>query len=175
MWLQAGALQPVPSYAVVGHDDVAAVLVRLTSESGLEDRLDVAFKLLEQEQPSLASLLSGELSSLDQQAGQALLYFLFLVVFLSFRAAFGRRLATISQQDIGVALERLVLDGQVRSQACAANSYSEDVIALSQPALMRLVHDEVRHAPEDAGDVDPILQTSLVQILALTHAVAPAD
>jgi hypothetical protein len=173
MWIQAGALAPIPCYAVVGEDVIAAVLRRLTADAALQQRLDAAFRLVEAEQPALAGFLATELSSLGAQPAQALCYFLSLCTFLAFREAFGARLGSLVQDDLDSALEQLVADGEVRSASCKHGSYSEDVIAIGQPALMRLVHTEIDLAPEGADDLDPVLQALLVQLVALTHAVAP--
>jgi hypothetical protein len=173
MWIQAGALAATPDYAVVGKDAVAQVLRRLTAGDLLEPRLKAAFHLLEREQPALAGFVADELSMLEAPAGQALGYFLFLVAFLSFREAFGPRLGAVAQDDLEAALDQLVADSEVRGRTCLAGSYSEDVVAAAQPALMSLVHGEIELAPEGAGDLDPLLQASLVQIVALSRTVAP--
>jgi hypothetical protein len=173
MWIQAGALQPVPSYAVVGADDLAAIVLLLAADADLKHKLAEAFRRLEHEQPALADLLSGELSALEEPAAQAQLYFLFLAAYMAFRAAFGPRLSSIEASDLGSIIERLVVDGEVRSQACPEQSYSEDMIAIGQPALMRFVYGELEDSKEDLGDTGPILQVLLAEVLALTHAVAP--
>jgi hypothetical protein len=173
MWIQAGALAPVPAYAVVSKEAVARVLQRLTTSGALQSRLDEAFRVLEREQPALAGFLAAELSDLDHQAAQALGYFLFLVGFLSFREEFGARIGSISDAELQAALCSLVADGEVRERACRAGSYSEDALSIGQPALMALVHGEIDLAPEQTADFDPVLQTLLVGLVALTDAVAP--
>jgi hypothetical protein len=129
--------------------------------------------MLEGEQPALASFLGNELAELEDAAAQALAYFLFLSVFMSFRETFGERLAQVAQDDLDAVLDRLIADSEVRGAACQANSYSEDAIALGQPALMRLVHNELRDGNPDATDAEPMLQALLVLIVALTDAVMP--
>ena len=173
MWIQAGALAPTPGYAVVDKNAVAQVLRRLTAGDLLEPRLHASFRLLEREQPSLASFVADELSMLETSAGQALSYFLFLVAFLSFREAFGPRLGAVTQDDLDAALDQLVADSEVRGHTCGAGSYSEDVVAAAQPALMSLVQGEIELAPEGTGDLDAALQALLVHIVALGRAVAP--
>jgi hypothetical protein len=173
MWIQAGALAPTPGYAVVDKDAVARVLRRLTADDELTPRLEAAFRVLEAEQPALASFLGEELSELENQAAQALSYFLFLVAFLSFREAFGPRLARVTHEDVEIALDHLVADSEVRDRTGCAGSYSQDVVAAAQPALMSLVMGELDMAPEGSGDLDPLLQALLVQIVALTRCVSP--
>jgi hypothetical protein len=175
MWIQAGALSPVPTYAVLADDALKGVVQRLADYKALQQRLDDGFRQLEREQPALAFFLSGELTELELQPAQALAYFLFLLVFMAFREGFGARLRELAEDDIDAALEQLLLDGEVRSRTCRAQSYSEDAIALGQPALMRIVQGEIENAPEEAGELSPIVQAVLVEIVALTHAVAPTS
>jgi hypothetical protein len=173
MWIQAGALSPVPSYAIVSEAEVSAALGELADEAALHDRLGKAFRVLEAEQPALAYLLSHELETLERPSAQALLYYLFLLVFVAFRNAFGARIGRLEPEDLDATFERLLVDSQVRSQACHTESYSEDMIALGQPALLRLINGELDETLEDAADGAPILQALLTEVLALTQAVAP--
>ncbi len=173
-WLQPGALATMPAYARVPEEVLAGVVRSLSGEPAAQQRMDAAFRVLERDQPALAAFLASELTSLDQQAAQALCYFLSLAVFLAFRESFGPRLGRLSQHDLDAALESLVADGEVRGQTCQAGSYSEDVIAIGQPAVMGLLGCEIELAPEEAGDLGQVMQALLLQVLALTHAVAPA-
>ena len=174
MLIQKGALAEVPSYAVLAEEALARVLSPLSDHGALQENLDAAFRQLEREQPELATFLSDELTELGPQTAQALAYFLFLLVFRAFRDHFGARLPEVSAGEIEAALQRLLTDGEVRSQTCIAQSYSEDMVALGQPALMRVIQAELEQAPDDAGELSPIVQTLLVEIIALTHAVLPA-
>jgi hypothetical protein len=174
MWIQAGALAPVPSYAVIADDALKGVVQRFADHSLLQRSLDDGFRQLEREQPALAGFLSQELHDLEPQAAQALAYFLFLLVFMAFREGFGARLREIGADDIESAVEQLLTDGEVRSRTCLAQSYTEDIVALGQPALMRIVQGEIENAPDEAGELAPIVQAVLVEVVALTHAVAPA-
>jgi len=170
MLIGHGALEPAPGYAVVPEHAVLAVLRELGDDDLLRSRLDREFRRLEAEQPTLADMLSSELTGMDP-AGQALAYYLFLTVCASFREAFGARLGEVGDLDLDRAIETLLADGEVRSQTCIAGSYSQDVVALWQPAVMRLVHAEI-DAARGAADADPVLQVLLVLVVALTRAVA---
>jgi hypothetical protein len=173
MLIQPGAFAPVPSYAAVPGQAVAAVLQRLTAAGALQEPLDRAFRRLEAAQPELASFMAGELAELEQAEAQALGYFLFLLVFLAFEEAFGRRVRKLEAEDLDAALECLVADGEVRSQVCPEGSYSEDVVAVGQPALMDTIRGEISGAAKRVPEVEPILQALLVEVVALTSAVAP--
>jgi len=171
MLIGQGALEPAPGYTVVPEQVVLAVVRELGDDDLLRVRLDREFRRLEAEQPTLADMLSSELSDMDGAAGQALAYYLFLAVWAAFREAFAARLGEVGDLDLDRAIETLLADGEVRSQTCIAGSYSQDVVALWQPAVMRLVQTEV-DAAREASDADPVLQVLLVLIVALTRAVA---
>jgi hypothetical protein len=171
MLIDHGALEPAPGYAVVPEQVVLAVVRELGDDDLLRARLEREFRRLEAEQPMLADMLSSELTGMDRAAGQALAYYLFLTVYAAFREAFGARLGEVSDLDLDGAIETLLADGEVRSQTCIAGSFSQDVVALWQPAVMRLVQVEI-DAARDAADADPVLQVLLVLIVALTRAVA---
>jgi hypothetical protein len=173
MLIQKGALSTVPRYAVLAEDAVARVLPPLADQTVLQQELDASFRQLEAEQPALAAFLADELNEFELPAAQALAYFLFLLVFRAFREGFGARLPAVAEREVEQALQRLLADGEVRSRTCIANSYSEDMVALNQPALMRVIQAELEHAPDEAGELGPIMQALLVEILALTHAVLP--
>jgi hypothetical protein len=171
MLIGQGALEPAASHAVVPEHVVAAVLRDLGDDELLRARLDREFRRLESEQPILADMLAAELSGMDGAAGQALVYYLFLAVCAAFRETFGARVGEVTDPDLDRAIETLLADGEVRSQTCIARSYSEDVVAVWQPALMRLVQAELDGA-RDGAQVEPVLQVLLVLIVALTRAVA---
>jgi hypothetical protein len=173
MWIQAGALAPVPTYAVIAAEALHGVVQRLSDHTALQQRLDDAFRKLEREQPALARYLCVELHDLELQPAQAMAYFLFLLVFLAFREGFGARLREVADDDIEAVLAQLLADGEVRSRTCRVQSYTEDIVALGQPALMRVVQAEIDNAPQGAGELAPIVQAVLVEVVALTHAVAP--
>jgi len=172
MFVQRVALDSVPAYAVVDEGVVAGVLREIT-EGDLRVQLDAVFRRVELQQPALAEFIGGELSAIEGAPGQALSYFLLLVVYHCFEEAFGPRVGTLASEDIERIFQRLVVDGEVRRQSCRAGSFSEDVVALGQPALMRLVSDECDRAAEAVPDIDRIFESMLIEVLALTEAVAP--
>lgn len=187
MLIAEGALERVPAYAVVPEHVVDMVLRELRVGAGQRSHLERAFRSLEIEQPALAAFLAEELADLQAPAAQALAFYLFLAAGAAFRSAFGARLHAISERDLDGAVDLLLADGEVRSQTCPAGSFSQDRVACLQPALMDALLEELElgHAALATGgsepgpaspetEVDPILQVLLVQIVALTRAVAPA-
>jgi hypothetical protein len=170
MLIDRGALEPAAAHAVVPEQIVVTVTRALAAEEDMRPRLLRAFRRLEGEQPAVADFLATELSAFEAASTQALAYFLFMTVCASFAEAFTTRLAEVTPEDLDRALETLLADGEVRSQTCQAGSFSQDVVAQWQPALMALVQDEIGES-RDVPEVDTVLQVLLVVIVALTRAV----
>ncbi|MGD8858535.1 MAG: hypothetical protein PVI30_00885 [Myxococcales bacterium] len=173
MFVQRVALEAVPSYAIVDRTVITETL-RSLNAGDLREELDRTFRRLEIQQPALAEFVSAELGHIEGATGQALAYFLFLVVYLCFEDAFGQRLGRVVDEDVDSGLQRLITDGELRRSTCGGESYSEDAIALGQPALMTLVNEECDRAADATPDVDRIFESLLVEVLVLTQAVAPA-
>jgi hypothetical protein len=179
--VQRVAIEPVPPYAVVDEETVVQVVQRVTREDDAVPVLEAAFDRLERRQPAMAGWLADELGSATELGAQTLTYFLFLIVFMSFDEAFGGRLAEVRRDDLARTFDRLAADGELRDATGPAGTYSEDAVSVSQPALMTLIHGEVERALDAAGqagrqlDVDPIVQALLIEVLALSAAVAPKD
>lgn len=182
MFIPQVALEPVPDHAEVEQDALTAVLRRMTASQGaLRGTLEDGFRALEREQPALSEFLSAELAQLEHPAAQTLSFFLFVVVYLAFTDAFGPRVQPVSAAELDSTLCRLIADGELRHSGVAKESYSEDLVALGQPALMRLLREEIDRAIEQVPDrnawksVDPLYEVLLVEILVLSHAVAPVQ
>ncbi len=180
MFVQPVALLPMPEYARVAPPVLTSVLTRMLADpEALTAALDDGFRTMEQRQPELAEFMSAELSLVDGPRPQALAYFLSVLVYLAFEEAFGARLSTVCRVDITQTQDSLVTDGELRSGGAAGASYSEDAIAMGQPALIQLLRSEVDRAVEEAPEevawqrMDAIYETLLVELLALTHAVVP--
>ncbi|MEY4582315.1 MAG: hypothetical protein RL701_7018 [Pseudomonadota bacterium] len=181
MFVDRVALQLVPDYARITPDVVDAELSKLLYETnGLERALRAGYRAMEARQPCLATYVAHELSELPLPRLQALGYFLSVFVFRVFNDTFTTRLACVQLSDINRTLERLVADGELRSEWVRGTTYSEDAIAVSQPALMNRLRAEVdrvvNEEPDVAGDaLDQFYESLLVMVLVLTHAVAPTS
>lgn len=179
MFVERVALQAVPEYARIPPDAVDAVLSRLLYEGGgLERALRSGYRGMEDRQPVLADYVASELAELAVPRVQNLAYFLSIFVYCTFEDSFGARVARVHLSDINRTLARLVADGELRSEWVRGTTYSEDAIAIGQPALVcrlraeidRVVNDE----PEVAGEeLDHFYESLLVMVLVLTHAVSP--
>jgi len=180
MFVQPVALAPIPPHARVDQAAITHVLERMsTGHDALQGTLDGGFRRMEARHPALAEYVAAELSLLEGSAPQTLGYFLCIVVYLAFHDHFGERLGRVRHGDIESTRARLITDGELRDAGTAGDSYSEDVVAVGQPALVRLLRTEIDRALSGAPggtewqEAQPPYEALLVQILALTHAVSP--
>jgi len=179
MFVERVALDSVPAYARIAPSVLTAVLTRMVGQpQALARVLDAGFREMEQRQPCLAKYVSEEVAGLPGPRVQALAYFLSVLVFRAFEEAFGARLGAVNTNDLMHMLDRLIADGELRSGGAAGPSYSEDAIAVGQPALVGLLRTEVDRAVEDDPDapweaLDAFYESLLVMVLVLTQSVAP--
>jgi hypothetical protein len=176
MIVQPVALSQVPAHAVVEQQTVTTILDRITRDiTSLRRGLDSGFHDIERTHPELAEFLAAEIAELDSAAGQSLAYFLSVLVYLSFREAFGSRLASISSDDVKRLHEQLIADGTLRHSGISEGTYSEDHITIGQPALVRMVRREIDRASSEDGipwsALDPLFEALLVEVLLLSEAV----
>jgi len=180
MFVQQVALGRMPAHALVEQAAIATVLKRMAGDGPtLQRELDQGFRRMELRQPDLAAFLVDELSHVTEPAVQTLSYFLFVVIFEAFEEAFGARVGVIPDAELQQLARRLLTDGELRSSGQLGDSYSEDLVAMGQPALVHLIRqevhrviDEVRERP-DWQEAEPLYEAILLEILALSHAVAP--
>lgn len=181
MFVQPVALHPIPAHARVDQTAITNVLERMSGgHAALQGALDGGFRRMELRHPALADFVAEELSLLSGSAPQTLGYFLFVVVYLAFHQEFGERLGPLSEDALSLTRARLLTDGELRDAGTAGDSYSEDLVAVGQPALVRLLRTEIDRALSEApGNADwreaePPYEALLVEILGLTSAVRTA-
>lgn len=180
MIVQPVALAQVPAHALVEQTVVNTILDRITLDiTALRRGLDSGFHEIERTHPELAEFLAGEIALLDSAAGQSLAYFLSVLVYLSFREAFGTRLTVVSQGDVMRHQQHLIADGTLRHLGASRGTYSEDQITMGQPALVRMVRREIDRAAAEDGipwsALDPLFEALLVEVLSLSEAVASPE
>jgi hypothetical protein len=179
MFVERVALDPTPASARIEPTVLTAVLSLMLGDPGeLARTLDAGFRDMEGRQPNLARFIASEITQLPGPRVQALGYFLAVLIFRAFEEAFGTRLGCVPTHDMTHMLERLIADGELRSGGAAGSSYSEDAIAIGQPALVGLLRSEVdRAVAEDPNApweaLDGFYESLLVMVLVLTQAVAP--
>lgn len=189
MFVENVAFEPVPDYARVTSDVLREVRSRLLREPSLAAALDAAFVAIERRQPAIASFIAHDLAGIDAPAAQGVAYFLSMLVVLSFEESFGRRLGCVEIADLSESLDQLLTDGELRASGNAGRFYTEDALALGQPAILKLLRAEIdvamgrlprnaeseREAAELTKQLETFYQTLLVLVVTLTHAVAPAS
>jgi hypothetical protein len=179
MFVERVALDPIPVYARIAPAVLTSVLSLLLGRTGeLARTLDAGFRDMESRQPDMAAFIAAEVAQLPGPRVQALAYFLAVLVFRAFEEAFGSRLGRVQTRDMTHMLERLIIDGELRSGGAAGSSYSEDAIAIGQPALVSLLRSEVDRAVAEDPDapweaLDRFYESLLVTVLVLTQAVGP--
>ena len=147
-------------------------------EEVTEERLNEVFERFEVEQPVLAEHAGVALGRLRDDMALALGYFLTLVVWLSFDRAFGARLGRLDETSLRSVEEAFSLDEQLRGADPAEAVESDDVVAMEQPHVLQFVNDhidaalDVPDAPVDVDAVHRVYRLVLVEILALSYAVA---
>jgi hypothetical protein len=180
MWVRSAAIRPVPSYAQLSEAALGRVEDHLSGdEEATERRLNEMFEAFEQEQPELSEHVGAVLSRSYDELAVALGYFLCLAVWQGFRAEFGSKLRPIDALAIRSVEEALALDEQLRGEDPLEALDSDDVIAMEQPHVLNFVHEHIDAALEvhatsvDVDDVHAIYKLLLVEVLALSYAVAP--
>ena len=177
MFVEPVALAAVPGYARIMQGSVDGALSRIAhAHDGHERALRAGFLEMEQRQPALAAYVAHELSDLQLDEVQAQAYFLSVLVFRVFEEAFGPRLPRVELADINRALARLIADSELRAQHLRGATYSEDAIAVGQPALLCCLRAQIDRAIHDRPELaweslDRFYESLLVMILVLTQAV----
>lgn len=176
------ALRPVPSYAVVEPRHVENVSETLgDDETALQDALDRGFHELDVKQPALAHRATTTLTGIKDELVQALGYFLTVSVYLAFREAFPTRLTTVDDDALRVSAATLDADEEFRKRDPREQLETDDIVAMGQPAILGFVQHHVDQALEQGGEdvdlvgVDTVYRFVLLEVIALSHAVADAD
>lgn len=178
VFLRKAALRPIPSYAVVEPHFIEAIESVLDEDGKLQARLDLGYRELDRRQPALSGWLSTELSMGRDEIVQSLGYFLIITVYMAFREAFPTRLHEIDEDALRLAIETLTADEELRANDPTEILESDDVVAISQPSMLSFIQHHVREALEQAEgemnleELDRIYRAVLVQVIALSHAVA---
>lgn len=179
VWLRRSAIRPIPPYARVPARVVASVAARFAAgDERARLCLDEGFARFEAEQPALAEYLATTLAPPLDETALALGYFLCVCVFLAFDDMKGAELSVVEADAVRAAEESLCVDEDLRRNDPLEALESEDIVAIDQPDLVGFVHTHLDatlegHADSiDVDDVGLVYRTVLVEILALSYAVA---
>lgn len=147
----------------------------------LQRTLDSAYREMDRKQPDLAQWLAQQVSDRNDDLAQSLGYFLVVTVYLAFREAFPTRLGAIDETQLTLAIETFDADEALRREDPSEVMETDDVVAMTQPALVHFVQHHLEEAIEQAGEspdleaFDHVYRTVLVEVVALSHAVAPPE
>lgn len=181
MWTRGVAIRPVPPHAVVDARTIESIRDALaTDDDEAQEKLDGAFARFEATQPALSARLEDALErrGMDETA-RTLGYFLGVCVWLAFDRQFESRVLRVDETAVRAAIAALDLESELRAQEPADALEADDIVAREQPALMAFVHEHVDVALDgterdvDVDDVYAIYRIVLVELLSLSHAVAP--
>ncbi len=184
MWSRGVAIRPVPSLAVIDQRTIDAVRDAFADDDDeAQSKLDDAFARFEATQPALSARLEDALErrGLDETA-RTLGYFLGVCVWLAFDKQFEGRVGRVDEIAVRAESDALDLEGELRAAQPADALDSDDVVLREQPALMSFVREHIDVALElpgdearevDVDDVHAIYRVVLVEILSLSHAIAP--
>lgn len=182
MFFRKAALRPVPAFATVENRYVQSMEQSLDDDDEkLQESLDRGYHDLDAKQPSVASHAGAVLASLTDELVQALGYFLTVTVYLAFREAFPTRLTMASDDDVAMASATIEADEEIRANDPDEALETDDVVGIAQPAVIAFVQHHVEQALEQGGDevnlteLDRVYRAVLVQVVALSHAVASPD
>ncbi len=192
-WVRGAAIRPVPAYAVVPESILASIEEELASGGdGSPVQLDFAFQHFEETQPELAGKMGDVLATPLHEMALALGYFLSVAIWLGFERAFPERLVRVTEDALQASEAALALEEELRASHTDEPLELDDIMAMEQPAVLAFVNDHVDAALDPLGhaetwgegsatpgaevdDVHTVYRAILLQILALSHAVTPAD
>ena len=179
MFVRKAALRPVPRWAIVDEEVIASVEASLEDdETNLQESLDRGYADLDRLQPTIALWMADELSRLRDELVQSVGYFLSVTVYMAFREAFPTRLREVDEGMLQIADATLSADEEIRAEDPLEILDSDDVLAFSQPSLVAYVQHHVGEALDqgegevDLDELDRVYRALLVQVIALSHAVA---
>ncbi len=188
MWVKTAAIRPVPAYAQIPGDVLDEVETWLggaddeeldVDEDASEHRLNDVFERFEREQPVLARRIGNRLARTSDEVALALGYFLCLSVWLAFDRHFGERVGLVGDTALDSVDEALHLDEELRGSDPSEALDSDDVVGMEQPYVIAYISEHVEaalevHAAEvDVDAVHATYRLVLVELLALSYAVAP--
>ena len=191
MWVRSAAIRPVPGFAQLSSEALEEVEQWLGEDELLtEERLSEVFERFEREQPVLADRIGTQLARTRDEVALALGYFLTLAIWLAFSNAYSASAGSSSRRgqlrvvdDLALSSveEALALDEKLRGEDPYEAVDSDDVVGMEQPFVLRFIHDHIDaaldvHAGEaDVEAVHAIYRLLIVELLALSYAVVPAD
>lgn len=180
MWVRRSAIRPVPRYARLPESSIRSMEATFSAADGRAQQLARAsYERLTTQQPALTAYLARKLSASLDDTALALGHMLAVAVYVGFEAFAGNALRSLTPEAVAAADLALSADEELRRSDARDALDSEDIIAIDQPALVAFVNEHIERTLEqhadlvDVDDVDVVFRAILVEIVALSHAVAP--
>ena len=180
MWVRRSAIRPVPRYARLPESSIRSMEATFSAADGRAQQLARAsYERLTAQQPALTAYLARKLSASLDDTALALGHMLALAVYVGFESFAGSALRSLTPEAVAAADLALSADEELRRSDPRDALDSEDIVAIDQPALVAFVNEHIERTLEqhadvvDVDDVDVVFRVILVEIVALSHAVAP--
>jgi len=180
MWVRRSAIRPVPRYARLPESSVRGIEATFSSADGRARQVaQASFERLNTQQPALTQYLAHKFSDSLDDTALALGHMLAVAVFVGFEGFAGRALRSLSTEAVAAADLALSADEELRRIDPQDALDSEDIVAIDQPALVAFVNEHIERTLDqhtdavDVDDVDTVFRAILVEIVALSHAIAP--
>ena len=180
MWVRRSAIRPVPRHARVPESSIRGMEASFSAADGRAQQLARdSYERLTTQQPALTAYLARKLSASLDDTALALGHMLAVAVYVGFESFAGSALRSLTPEAVAAAELALSADEQLRRSDPRDALDSEDIVAIDQPALVAFVNEHIERTLEqhaevvDVDDVDVVFRAILVEIVALSHAVAP--
>jgi hypothetical protein len=180
MWVRRSAIRPVPRHARLPESSIRSMEANFSAADGRAQQLARAsYERLTAQQPALTAYLARKLSASLDDTALALGHMLALAVYVGFESFAGSALRSVTPEAVAAADLALSADQELRRSDPRDALDSEDIVAIDQPALVAFVNEHIERTLEqhadvvDVDDVDVVFRAILVEIVALSHAVAP--
>jgi len=180
MWVRRSALRPVPRYARLPESSIRSMEATFSAaDSRAQQLARASYERLTTQQPALTAYLTRKLTASLDDTALALGHMLALAVYVGFESFAGSALRSLTPEAVAAADLALTADEELRRSDPRDALDSEDIVAIDQPALVAFVNEHIERTLEqhaeavDVDDVDVVFRTILVEILALSQAVAP--
>jgi hypothetical protein len=180
MWGRRSAIRAVPRHARLPLSSVAGIEATFGAADRRAQQLARAgFERLKTQQPALTEYLARKFADSLDDTALALGHMLAVAVFVGFEGFAGSALRKLSVDAVAAADQALTTDEELRRSDPRDTLDSEDIVAMDQPALVAFVNEHIgRVLDQNAEDVDVddvalVFRAILVEIVALSHAIAP--
>ncbi|MCL2823841.1 MAG: hypothetical protein FWD57_07620 [Polyangiaceae bacterium] len=189
LWRVQSAIPVVPSFARLPEHAVEKACATLMDGSGVfrPVLLRKAFIECEQQQPGLSTWVGRRIARANDDAARGFGMAMAMAIWTAFSQHFGNRIRTMATGDCTTVEGILHADKEMRQIDPNVTLESDDIIAVHQPEIAKLVRASMEETlatdveeqpdsdPIDVDEVDAVYRMLLVEVLALSYAVVPLE